>query len=90
MCPEKTPQIKYNGFFFWLIMVYFGSVMKVDCRSQWPRGLRCMSAAARLLRWWGAWMSVVSVVCCQVEVSATSLSLIQRSPTNCGASLCVI
>jgi hypothetical protein len=34
--------------------------------------------------------SVVSVVCCQVEVSATSLSLVQRSPTNCGASLCVI
>jgi hypothetical protein len=35
-------------------------------------------------------MSVVSVVCCQVEVSATNLSLVQRSPTDCGASLCVI
>jgi len=32
----------------------------------------------------------VSVVCCQVEVSATSWSLVQRSPTHCGASLCVI
>jgi len=32
----------------------------------------------------------VSVVCCQVEVSATSWSLVQRSPTDCGASLCVI
>ena len=31
-------------------------------------------------------MSVVSVVCCQVEVSATRLSLVQRSPTDCGAS----
>jgi len=30
------------------------------------------------------------VVCCQVEVSATSLSLVQRSPTDCDASLCVI
>jgi hypothetical protein len=32
-------------------------------------------------------------VCCgcgQVEVSTTSWSLIQRSPTDCGASLCVI
>jgi hypothetical protein len=28
--------------------------------------------------------------CCQVEVSANSLSLIQRSPTDCGSSLCVI
>jgi hypothetical protein len=32
----------------------------------------------------------LSVVCCQVEVSATSWSLVQRSPTECGASLCVI
>jgi hypothetical protein len=35
-------------------------------------------------------MSVVSVVCYQVEVSATSLSLVQRSPTDRCASLCVI
>ena len=32
----------------------------------------------------------MSVVCCQVEICATSLSLIQRIPTDCGASLCVI
>jgi hypothetical protein len=32
----------------------------------------------------------VSVKCCQVEVSATSWSLVQRSSTDCGASLCVI
>jgi hypothetical protein len=35
-------------------------------------------------------MSVVSVVCCQVEVSATSWSLVQRSPTGCGVSKSVI
>jgi hypothetical protein len=33
-------------------------------------------------------LSVVTVVCCEVEVSATSLSLFWRSPTDCGASLC--
>jgi len=27
----------------------------------------------------------VSVVCCQVEVSATDWSLVRRSPTDCGA-----
>ena len=49
-----------------------------NCRSQWPRGLRRRSAAARLLRSWvrippgHGYLSVVSVVCCQVEVSATS------------------
>jgi hypothetical protein len=31
-------------------------------------------------------MSLVSVVCCQVKVSATSWSLVQRSPTDCGVS----
>ena len=41
---------------------------KLVCRSQWPRGLRRKSAAARLLGLWvrvppGAWMSV-SCVCC--------------------------
>ena len=35
-------------------------------------------------------LSVVSVVCCQVKVSATSWSLVQRSHTYCGASLFVI
>jgi hypothetical protein len=37
------------------------------------------------------YLSLVSVVCCcQVEVSATSWSLVQRSPTDCGVSkLCV-
>jgi hypothetical protein len=33
---------------------------------------------------------LVSVVCCQVEVPATGRSLVQRSPTDCGVSLCVI
>ena len=37
----------------------------------------------------GAWM-FVCCVCCQVEVSATSWSLVQRSHTDCGASLCAI
>jgi hypothetical protein len=30
----------------------------------------------------------VSVVCCQVEVSAKGLPLVQRSPTECGVSEC--
>jgi hypothetical protein len=33
-------------------------------------------------------LSLVSVVCCQVEVSATGRSLAQRSPTDCGVSVC--
>jgi hypothetical protein len=49
----------------------------IICRSQWPCGLRRGSAAARLLGLWVrippglGCLSVVSVVCCQVEVSAS-------------------
>jgi len=35
-------------------------------------------------------LSFVSVVCCQVEVSATDWPLVQGSPNDYGASLCVI
>jgi hypothetical protein len=35
----------------------------------------------------GAWTLVI-VVCCQVEVSVTVRSLIQRRPTECGVSEC--
>jgi hypothetical protein len=34
-------------------------------------------------------LSFVNAVCCQVEVSATGRSLVQRSPTDCGVSLYV-
>jgi hypothetical protein len=34
------------------------------------------------------YLSVVSVVCCQVEVSTTSWSLVQRSPTDCCVVVC--
>jgi hypothetical protein len=33
-------------------------------------------------------LSLVSAVCCKVEVSASNLSLIQSSPTECGVSEC--
>ena len=54
-------------------------------RSPWLRRQRCGSAAARLLILWvrippEAWTFVCCEynVCCQVEVSATSWSLVQR------------
>ena len=56
------------------------------CRSRWPRGLRRVSAAGRLL---GLRVRIPpggSFVYCQVEVSATSRSLVQRSRTECDVS----
>ena len=64
-------------------------------RPKLPRGLRRGSAAARFLglrvrippRAWIS-LSLVSVVCYQVEVSAKGWSLAQRRPTECGVSKC--
>jgi hypothetical protein len=33
-------------------------------------------------------MFLLNVVCCQLEVSAMGLSLVRRSPTECGMSEC--
>jgi len=62
------------------MFIFDGSVFSryPSCRSQWPRGLRRGSAAARLLRLWvrippgGMDICLLFVLCCQVEVSATS------------------
>ena len=61
-------------------------------QSQWQRGLRRWSTVARLL---GLQvliprmaLSLASVVCCQVEVSASGSSLVLRSATECGVSEC--
>ena len=36
----------------------------------------------------GMIVCLVNVVCCQVEVSASGCSLVQRRPTKCGGSGC--
>ena len=68
------------------------SVLWYHTKSQWPRDLRplaCWDCGFESHRGHEC-LSVVSAVCCQVEVSATDWSLVQRSRTYCGASLCVI
>jgi hypothetical protein len=57
------------------------------CRSQWPRGLRPLA-------WWDCGFEShrcmdVCLLWVFCVVSATDWSLVQRSPTDCGAS-CVI
>jgi hypothetical protein len=65
------------------------SVEWEDGRSRWLRGLRrrsalptCWDCGFEFLRGLGC-LSCVSVVCCQVHVSATGRSLVQGSPTKC-------
>jgi hypothetical protein len=59
---------------------------------QWPRCLRRESAAARLLGFrvrippGHGCLSLLSVLCFQVEVFALGWSLVHRNPTECGVS----
>jgi hypothetical protein len=74
-----------------LLEIYFISSGK--SWSRWPCGLRRRSAAFHLLGLQvrihlGTWLSLVIVVCCQVEVSVMGWSLVKRSPTECGVSVC--
>ena len=62
----KLTQIfkKFCSDFKLIQLTYFNSIMFYDGRSQWPRGLRRRSSAARLLRSWvrippRAWMFVL-------------------------------
>jgi len=51
------------------------------------RPLACWNCGFESRREHGC-LSFVSVVCCQVEVSASGCSLVQRIPTECGVSEC--
>jgi hypothetical protein len=57
---------------------------------QWPCGLRRGSVAVCVLGLWShqgyGCLSLVSVVCCEVEVSVLGWSLIQRSRIECSMS----
>ena len=72
---------------YWNVQIF--SCHFVYHRSLSPRGLRRGSAAACLLEWrvqipsGNECLSLVSVVCCQVEVCATGRSPVPRSPTGC-------
>jgi len=62
-------------------------------RSQRPRCLRCGCTAVSIAENagsnpFGLWMSLVSVVYCQVEISATGRSPVEGSPAECGVSEC--
>jgi hypothetical protein len=63
-------------------------VLKVQ---KWIKGEKPRTGKKQIAHRRHVCLSVVSVVCCQVEVSATSWSLVQRSPADCGVSqMCVI
>src|SRR5215470_2767349 len=76
------------------LLLYLTTVLNVGQPSP-VTALRRRSAAERLLGSWfrippGAWMFVsCECLCCQVEVSATGRSFVQRSPTDCGVCLSV-
>ena len=74
----------------------FHPSVNIYCHSQWLHVLRRMFAAPRLLILWvrilrgHGCLSLVSVVCCLIEVFASGWSLMHRSPPECGVcGVCV-
>ena len=82
LCDEPIPRPE-ESYRLWCVVIC--DLETSWMRRPWPTGGCCGFESHRRV-----WMSVVSVVCCKVEVSATSWSLVQRSPTDCDASLYVI
>ena len=68
------------------------SCYQVICVNVYGEGVRliaCWDCGFESCRGHGC-LFVVSVMCCQLELSATGRSLVQRSPTDCVVSLYVI
>jgi len=68
-----------------ILLLQFSFTQRTWSRSQWPlAGWDCGFESRQRRRC----LSLVSVVWCQVEISASSWSLVQGSPTACGVSEC--
>jgi len=74
----------------WTSLLHFSAVLYL---ASLYYTLQVASKGTRtlIINTWGMGVCLMWVLCVvQVEVSATSWSLVQRNPTDCGASLCVI
>ena len=105
-CSEASPRNLKSDHWFRKLDIMFhdsegnrcGPVISDRVKCPWNRDFKPTISAGHLpaeivglkSHWGHGCLSVVSVVCCQVEDSVTSWSLVQRSPTDYGESLCVI
>ena len=70
---------------FWIFYTYNPDAIPVVARCKaW--GCECSLPGVAVSNPAGAWMSLVSVVCCQVQVCASGWPLVQMCPTECGVS----
>jgi hypothetical protein len=91
--PDDGPQISPEHVEF-----DWGNKLRINSAPAGPSGRAVSGVGLRPLACWdcgfeshrGHGCYVVSVMCCQVEVCAKDWSLVQRSPTDCGASFFVI
>jgi len=85
---NKHFKLSQSGTLKLSLKLYCVSTKCQKSQSQWARILRCETATTRLLRlqvriqWRDGCLSFMSVVCCQVVVSAVGQSLVQSSPTG--------
>jgi len=73
-----------------IVFTNFYSLIPVATRSKaWVCGRSLAETAGSNPTGGYGCLSIVTVACCQVEVSATGRSLVQRSPTECVVCVCV-
>ena len=69
-----------------MIVLYSPTPVVVRCKAWVGRSIfRFVGFESRLGH---GYLSLASVVCCQVQVSVTERSLLQSNPTECGLSEC--
>jgi hypothetical protein len=95
MSTNKLEKLLYLvGWFIWNVWwctdwqtLNFKTLNYNNCQSRWSRN--CWDCGFEFSQWHMC-LSLVSVVCCQVEVCTKSRSLVQRSPTEPVVCLSVI
>jgi hypothetical protein len=77
-----------DRFFLEKLFAIFGlPVRKAERSNAWVCGAHLLELRVRFTPVHG-YLSLVSVVCCHAEISATARSLVQRIATGCGVSEC--
>ena len=82
-----TPEVYLSSFIYSHLHISVPNVRAVYGEWLWP--IACWDCGFEFRRGHEC-LFLVTVVCCQVEVSAMGRFLFQRSPTDCVVSLCVI
>jgi hypothetical protein len=79
----------FDTYLLFVLLLFLEVVVPIPVAAVWGVGLQPLTCWdwGFESRWGHGCLSVVNIVCCQVEVSASGWSLVQRSVIDCGLSV---